>query len=249
LVGDQPVKVGGETAALVDLLAALREYIPYALAIIVGTLLILLMIMLRSLLIPLKAIVMNILTLSAAFGAQVWIFQDGRFTDLLGFTPVGSIDATQPILIFAIAFGLSMDYAVFLLSRIKEQYDRTGDSTQAVATGVQKKRGGIITSAALLLLVVIGSFATSSIPIMEQIGIGLGLAIAIDAAIVRLFRVPATMRLLGRANWWPGGRKKPPGSGDAKPPKPKDPDLFRRVADYTNVDRSRHPHEQTSLWS
>ena len=229
-------EVGGETAALVDLLAALREYIPYGLAIIVGTLFILLMIMLRSLLIPLKAIVMNILALSAAFGAQVWIFQEGRFTDLLGFTPVGSIDATQPILIFAIAFGLSMDYAVFLLSRIKEEYDRTGDNTQAVAAGVQKT-GGIITSAALLLLVVIGSFATSSIPIMRQIGIGLGLAIAIDAVIVRLFLVPATMRLLGRANWWPGGRIQPPGSDDARPPKPKDPDLVRRLADHTNVGR------------
>ena len=217
-------EVGGETAALVDLLAALREYIPYALAIIVGTLFILLMIMLRSLLIPFKAIVMNIVALSAAFGAQVWIFQDGRFTDLLGFTPVGSIDATQPILIFAIAFGLSMDYAAFLLSRIKEEYDRTGDNTQAVAAGVQKT-GGIITSAALLLLVVIGSFATSSIPIMRQIGIGLGLALAIDAVIVRLFLVPATMRLLGRANWWPGGGKQPPGSDDARPPKPKDQDL------------------------
>jgi trehalose monomycolate/heme transporter len=139
--------------------------------------------------------------------------------DLLGFTPVGSIDATQPILIFAIAFGLSMDYAAFLLSRIKEEYDRTGDNTQAVAAGVQKT-GGIITSAALLLLVVIGSFAMSSIPIMRQIGIGLGLAVAIDAVIVRLFLVPATMRLLGRANWWPGGRKQPPGSEDNRPPKP-----------------------------
>ncbi len=119
----------------------------------------------------------------------------------LGFTPLGSIDGTMPILIFAIAFGLSMDYEVFLLSRVKEHHDLTGDTVQAVATGVQKT-GGIITSAALLLVVVIGAFALGEVLFIKQVGIGLAIAIIVDATIVRMILVPATMRILGRWNWW-----------------------------------------------
>jgi RND superfamily putative drug exporter len=157
--------------------------------------------MLGSIVVPVKAILLNILSLSASFGALVWIFQDGNLTGLLNFTPTGALDGTQPVLIFAIAFGLSMDYEVFLLSRIKEAFDRTGDMTSAVATGVQRT-GAIITSAALLLFVVIAAFASGEITFIKQIGVGLGLAVILDATIVRMLLVPATMRLMGRYNWW-----------------------------------------------
>lgn len=193
--------IGGNTAELVDLLAALRTGVPYALTLIIVTLFILLFLMLGSVVIPLKAILLNVLSLAASFGAIVWIFQDGHFENILGFESVGAIDANQPILIFAIAFGLSMDYAVFLLSRIKEQYDKTKDTAEAVAEGVQKT-GSIITSAALLLIVVVGAFGTSQIPLMKQLAVGLVLAIAIDAVLIRMLLVPASMKLLGRYNWW-----------------------------------------------
>ena len=150
---------------------------------------------------PLKAVVLNVLSLSASFGAIVWIFQDGNLSNILGFTPTGSIDGTMPVLIFAIAFGLSMDYEVFLLSCIKESYDRTGDTVKAVATGVQRT-GGIITSAAVLLVVVIGTFSLGQVLLIKLVGTGLALAIFVDATIVRLLLVPATMRLLGKYNWW-----------------------------------------------
>ncbi len=199
--GGLEAKVGGNTAELVDLLAALKKYTPVALGLIITGLFILLFLMLGSVVIPLKAIILNILSLSASFGAITWIFQDGHFEKLLGFESVGAIDANQPILIFAIAFGLSMDYAVFLLSRIKEQYDQTKNTEEAVAEGVQKT-GSIITSAALLLIVVVGAFGTSQIPLMKQLAVGLVLAIAIDALIIRMLLVPASMKLLGRYNWW-----------------------------------------------
>ena len=154
-----------------------------------------------SFVLPAKALVMNVLSLSAAFGAMVWIFQDGHLSGLLDFTPAGFLDATNPVLLFAVLFGLSMDYEVFLLSRIREEYDRTGDNTQAVALGLQRT-GGIITSAALLLIIVVAAFSTSGIVFVKMIGVGLVIAIALDATIVRALLVPATMRLLGRANWW-----------------------------------------------
>ncbi|HXZ05731.1 MAG TPA: MMPL family transporter, partial [Ktedonobacteraceae bacterium] len=135
------------------------------------------------------------------FGALVWIFQDGHLQNLLGFQSLGSIDATQPILIFAIAFGLSMDYEVFLLSRIKERYDATGDNREAVSSGMQQT-GRLITSLALLMAVVFGAFATSQIIFIQEIGIGLAIAVIIDATLVRMLLVPATMRILGKWNWW-----------------------------------------------
>jgi RND superfamily putative drug exporter len=195
------VQVGGRTAEQVDFLVSLANSIPWALALIVSVMFILLFLMLGSVVVPVKAVLLNILSLSASFGALVWIFQDGNLANLLGFTPLGSVDGTQPVLIFAIAFGLSMDYEVFLLSRIKENYDRTKDTPRSVALGVQKT-GTIITSAALLLVVVIGSFAMGQVQIIKQVGIGLALAILVDATLVRTLLVPATMRVLGRYNWW-----------------------------------------------
>jgi len=145
--------------------------------------------------------VMNLFSITASFGVVTWIFGDGHLADLLGFTPQGFLDATNPILMLAILFGLSMDYEVFLLSRVREQWDRTGDNDVAVATGVQKT-GRIITSAAVLLAVVIGAFATSGIVFMKMLGVGMLVALLIDATIVRALLVPATMKLLGRWNWW-----------------------------------------------
>lgn len=198
---DANVEVGGFTAQLVDLLNALRTYIPYALALIATTLFILLFLMLGSVVIPLKAMVQNVLSLGASFGALVLIFQEGNLAGLLHMNVMGNIDATQPILIFAVAFGLSMDYSVFLYGRIKEEYDKSGNTDAALLAGLQKT-GGIITSAAVLLFVVVAAFATSRISIMQQVGVGLGLAILVDAFVVRMVLVPATMKLLGRLNWW-----------------------------------------------
>jgi RND superfamily putative drug exporter len=193
--------VGGRTAELIDFVDSLEKTVPVAIGLIVVVMFVLLFLMLGSVVVPLTAVALNTLSLSASFGALVWIFQDGHLSNLLGFTPLGSIDGTMPVLIFATAFGLSMDYEVFLLSRIKEQYDRTHDTTQAVATGVQKT-GAIITSAALLLVVVISAFAMGEVLFMKQVGVGLGLAILVDATLVRMLLVPAAMRLLGRYNWW-----------------------------------------------
>jgi RND superfamily putative drug exporter len=154
-----------------------------------------------SVVLPVKAIVMNALSLSAMYGVVVWIFQEGHLSRLLQFTPNGTIDPTMPILMFAIMFGLSMDYEVFLLSRIREQYDLTGDNTASVAAGLQRT-GGIITSLALLLVIVIGAFSASGITFIKLMGVGMIVALVIDATVVRILLVPATMRLLGSANWW-----------------------------------------------
>ena len=154
-----------------------------------------------SVVLPVKAIVMNVLSLTATFGAVVWIFQEGHLSGLLQFTPTGTIDPTMPILMLAIIFGLSMDYEVFLLSRIRERYDVTGDNTAAVAGGLQRT-GGIITSLALLLVIVVGAFSASGITFIKLMGVGMIIALVVDATIIRVLLVPATMRLLGRANWW-----------------------------------------------
>jgi uncharacterized membrane protein YdfJ with MMPL/SSD domain len=193
--------VDGVTAGQLDLLASLRATLPYALLMMIVAVSVLLFLMTGSLLMPIKAIALNILSLSATFGALVWIFQDGHLQNLLGFQSTGSIDATQPILIFAIAFGLSMDYEIFLLSRIKERYDETGDNREAVASGMQRT-GRLITSLALLMAVVFGAFGTSKIIFIQEIGIGLAIAVIIDATLVRMLLVPATMRILGKWNWW-----------------------------------------------
>jgi RND superfamily putative drug exporter len=144
---------------------------------------------------------MNALSLTATFGAIVWIFQQGHLSGLLNFTATGFIDPTMPILMLAIIFGLSMDYEVFLLSRVRERYDVTGDNTAAVAGGLQRT-GGIITSLALLLVIVVGAFSASGITFIKLMGVGMIIALVVDATIIRVLLVPATMRLLGPANWW-----------------------------------------------
>jgi len=193
--------VDGTTPEQMDLLASLGATLPYAFLVIIVSVFVLLFLMTGSLIMPLKAIILNVLSLSATFGGLVWIFQDGHLRNLLQFPALGSIDATQPVLIFAIAFGLSMDYEVFLLSRIKERFDQTGDNRLAVASGIQRT-GWLITSAALLLAIVLGAFGTARIIFVQEIGIGLAIAVIMDATLIRMLLVPATMRLLGNLNWW-----------------------------------------------
>jgi trehalose monomycolate/heme transporter len=198
------VLVGGQSAVLTDLLESLGALLPWMALMVVTTTFVLLFLAFGSVVLPVKALIMNVLSIGASFGALVWIFQEGHLSGPLGFTPTGFVEATQPILVLAIIFGLSMDYEVFLMSRIREQYDLTGDNTAAVATGLQRT-GGIITSAALLLIVVIGAFSLSGITFIKMIGVAMLIAVVVDATIVRILLVPATMRLLGRANWWAPG--------------------------------------------
>ncbi len=199
--GSGEVLVGGLSADTVDLIDSVGSHLPWMALIVVVIMMVLLFLAFGSLVLPIKAIVMNLLSIGAAFGVVTWIFNDGNLSGLLGFESQGFLDATNPILMVAVLFGLSMDYEVFLLSRVREQWDRTGDNTIAVATGVQKT-GRIITSAALLLGVVIGAFGTSGIVFMKMLGVGMLVALFIDATIVRALLVPATMKLLGRWNWW-----------------------------------------------
>jgi RND superfamily putative drug exporter len=195
------VAVEGQAAGLVDSKAAIGRSLPWATAIIIIATFVLLFMMAGSLLVPLKALILNFLSLTATFGAMVWIFQDGNLSDPLGFTATGTIDISMPILMFCIAFGLSMDYEVFLLSRIKEEYDRVGDNESSVALGLERT-GKIITAAALLLSITFFAFGTSDVSFIKMFGIGLGLAVLMDATIVRAFLVPAFMKLAGNANWW-----------------------------------------------
>lgn len=194
-------EVGGTAALLVDTKASTAARLPVALGIMAVVTLVLLFLMTGSVAVPLKAIVMNLLSLGASFGAMVWIFQEGHLSGVLGFEPVGSLDLFMPVLIFIFAFGLSMDYEVFLLSRIKEVYDETGDNELAVAVGLQRT-GRIITSAALLIVVVFAGFAMGEVLGIKELGVGLAIAVIVDATIVRTLLVPATMTLLGRWNWW-----------------------------------------------
>ena len=196
--------VGGFSAGAVDLIDSIGARLPWMGLLVVAVMLVLLFVAFGSVVLPLKAVVMSALSLTASFGVVTLIFQDGYLSGPLGFTSTGYLDVTQPILMLAIIFGLSMDYEVFLLSRIREEWDRTGDNTTSVANGLQRT-GRIITSAAILLAVVIGGFATSGIVIMKMIGIGMLVAVLIDATVVRALLVPATMRLLGTLNWWAPG--------------------------------------------
>jgi RND superfamily putative drug exporter len=154
-----------------------------------------------SVTLPLKAMLMNAISISASFGAIVWVFQDGRFSDILRYTPLGISDSTAPLLMFSIVFGLSMDYEVLILARIQEEYKKTGDNDLAVARGLART-GRLITSAALLLVVVIGAFGTSHIIFMKSLGLGMALAVLLDATIIRALLVPAAMKLMGHWNWW-----------------------------------------------
>jgi RND superfamily putative drug exporter len=195
------VAVGGASADLVDSKAAVFDRVPAAMAIIALVTFVLLFLMFGSLIVPLKALVMNALSLTATFGAMVWIFQEGNLSNLLDFTPTGSIDVSTPILNFCIAFGLSMDYEVFLLSRIKEEHDNGADNETAVAVGLERS-GRIVTAAAALIAIVFVAFATSRVSFIKLSGVGMALAVMIDAFIIRGTLVPAFMRVAGELNWW-----------------------------------------------
>lgn len=199
--GNITILVDGGTAEIVDVVNIMYGDFPIAVAVIVvGTYLVLLL-LLRSLLLPIKAIVMNTLSIVASYGALVFIFQEGHFSGLLRFEPLGYVEASLPVIMFCVLFGLSMDYEVFLLSRVKEEWDRTGDNQRSVAVGLQRS-GRIITSAALIVVVVTASFVSADVIIIKALGLGIALAVLIDATIVRALLVPATMRLLGSWNWW-----------------------------------------------
>ena len=197
-------KVTGAAAVLVDSKDAIAERLPLAAAFITIVTLLLVFLLTGSVLIPIQAVVLNALSLTAMFGAVVWVFQDGHLSGLLGFTSPGSIETTLPVLMFCVAFGLSMDYGVFLLSRIKEEYDTTGAHEEAVRHGLQRT-GGLITAAAVILAVVMVAIGTSRVTNTKMLGLGIALAVLMDAMIVRSLLVPAVMRLTGRATWWAPG--------------------------------------------
>jgi len=193
--------VAGQTASYLDLEHSLGAHLPAVLAVVVAATLIVLFLMTGSVVLPLKAVVMNALNLSAVFGILVLIFQHGNLQGLLGYDSVGALDATQPILLFAIGFGLATDYGVFLLARIKEAHDAGAPNAEAVALGLERT-GRIITAAAMLFAVAVGAFATSQIAFIKELGIGTALAVLLDATVVRALLVPALMALLGPLNWW-----------------------------------------------
>jgi RND superfamily putative drug exporter len=195
------VNVGGETAELIDLTDRIDARLYLCIAFVVAGAFILLMIVFRSILVPLKAAIMNLLSIGAAYGVVVAVFQWGWGRGLIGLEDAVPIEAFVPLMMFAILFGLSMDYEVFLLSRIREEYVRTGDNRESVATGLTTT-ARVITSAALIMISVFLSFVASDQPVVKMLGLGLAVAVAVDATIVRLVLVPATMELLGKANWW-----------------------------------------------
>ncbi len=193
--------VGGASAETLDLTASLGHGLPRMALFTALVMLVLLFVAFGSIVLPVKAIAVTVISLGASYGVVAWIFAHGHLDWLLGFTANGYLDLTMPVLMLAVVFGLSMDYEVFLLSRVREEWDRTGDNTAAVAHGLQRT-GRIITSAALLLAVVIGAFSSSGIVFMKLLGVGMLVAVLLDATVVRALLVPATMRLLGRWNWW-----------------------------------------------
>ena len=170
-------------------------------ALVVAATYVVLLVLFRSVLLPLKAILMNTLSILASYGALVWVFQEGHLSGLLGFAPLGFVEASLPVIMFCVLFGLSMDYEVFLLSRVREEWDRTHDNARSVAVGLQRS-GRIITSAALIVVVVTASFVTADVILIKALGLGIALAVFLDATVVRALLVPATMRLLGEWNWW-----------------------------------------------
>jgi uncharacterized membrane protein YdfJ with MMPL/SSD domain len=195
------VGVAGQTAAYVDLEQSLADHVPEVLAIVIAATLIVLFLMTGSVVLPLKAVLMNALSLSATFGILVLIFQDGRLQGPLSYVSQGALETTQPVLLFALAFGLATDYGVFLLSRIKEARDAGAPNTEAVAIGLERT-GRIVTAAAILFAVAIGAFATSQLVFIKELGLGTAIAVLIDASIIRALLVPSLMALLGAWNWW-----------------------------------------------
>ena len=195
------VYVGGLTAEVADFYGIVRLYTPIVFAFVLGLSFLILMMVFRSVVIPLKAIIMNLLSVGATYGLLVLVFQKGIGADLLGFQQAEVIDAWLPLFLFAILFGLSMDYHVFLLSRIRERYDETGDNTEAVAYGL-RSTAGLITGAALIMVVVFGAFASGETVVNQLMGFGLAVAVLLDATLVRSVLVPASMEFLGKRNWY-----------------------------------------------
>lgn len=193
--------IGGGAAEIVDVVDTISGEFPRTAAVVILATLLILAVLLRSIVLPIKAVVMNTLSILASFGALVWIFQEGNLSAILGFAPLGFVETTIPVILFCVLFGLSMDYEVFLLTRMREIYDRTGDNAAAVAGGLERS-GRIITSAALIVVVVAGSFVFAEIVLIKALGVGVAIAVALDATIVRALLVPATMRLFGKWNWW-----------------------------------------------
>jgi RND superfamily putative drug exporter len=199
------VLVGGTPMIVYDFVHSLYERFPWIILFVICVTALVLLLLLRSVFLPVKAVIMNVLSLLAGYGAVVWIFQDGHFEWLFDFRSSGAIDAELPVILFCTVFGVSMDYEVFLLTRMREAWDETGDNLAAVSFGLART-GRIVTSAALIIVVVGGSFAFTSILVTKAIGVGLAVAVAVDASVIRILMVPAVMRLLGRWNWWiPGG--------------------------------------------
>jgi RND superfamily putative drug exporter len=196
--------VAGRAAELVDTKHSIGVRLPWALALIAAATLVLLFLMTGSVLVPVKAVVIAALSLTATFGAVVWVFQDGHLSGPLGFTATGTIETSLPVLMFCLAFGLSMDYGVFLLSRVKEEYDRTGDNETAVSIGLQRT-GGVVTAAAVVLAIVLAGVGTSQIMNNKMLGLGVALAVVMDATVIRCLLVPSTMAIAGRATWWAPG--------------------------------------------
>jgi RND superfamily putative drug exporter len=194
------VLVTGQTAFDLDIIDLVTRHAPLTVGLVMVATYVVLFLLLGSVLLPLKAVIMNLLSISASYGALVWIFQDGHLAGWLHFTP-GPIQTATPLIMFCFVFGLSMDYEVLLLSRVREEHERTGNTTQAVAEALEST-GRLITGAAAIMAAVFFGFATAGSVIIQAVGIGIGLAVVIDATIVRALLVPATMRLMGRWNWW-----------------------------------------------
>jgi RND superfamily putative drug exporter len=197
-------QVGGSAATAYDFLVSQGERAPWAVGLTLVASGLILFLLFGSLVIPIKAVIMTLLSISASFGALVWIFQDGNLSNLLAFEPLGYTIAGNPIIMFSVIFGLSMDYEVLLLSRIQEAYRRTGDNRASVAEGLART-AGVITGAALIMIVVFSAFALAEVITIKSIGVGMAIAVAVDATIIRVLLVPATMRLMGRWNWWAPG--------------------------------------------
>ncbi|MFC4072598.1 MMPL family transporter [Actinoplanes subglobosus] len=202
------VQVGGYPAELTDFRTMLTDRIPLVAAVLLAVSFGVLFAMSRSLLLPLKATVLNLLSLAVMFGVLVTVFQEGFLAGVLGFTPIGTLDPAFPILMFCVAYGLSMDYEVFLLSRIKERYDATGDNDRAVLEGLQRS-APLVTAAATILAVSFALYATGDVMYLQMVGVGTAVAILVDATVIRAILVPALMRLAGRANWWPAAAPTP----------------------------------------
>jgi RND superfamily putative drug exporter len=200
-MADSQVLVTGVTANNVDFFAMSDTYTPLVFAFVLGLSFLLLLVVFRSLVVAAKAIVMNLLSVGAAYGLLVWVFQEGHLAEVFGFQRVEAIEAWLPLFLFSILFGLSMDYHVFLLSRIREHYDRTHDNRESVAVGLQST-ARIITGAALIMVAVFAGFASGRLVFLQQVGFGLGAAVLLDATIIRSVLVPASMALLGDRNWY-----------------------------------------------